>query len=68
MKNLSVDISNTTKLIKNISKDFIIVAESGIKTNNDIKEYNKFGVFNFLIGESILKSNNITKKINELIS
>ena len=40
--------------------------ESGIKNNKQIKKYNEMGVFNFLIGESILKSKNIKNKINNL--
>ncbi len=47
-------------------KEFTIVAESGIKTHDQIKQYNDSGIFNFLIGESILKSTNISNKIKEL--
>ena len=68
LKNLSVDINNTLDLIKKVPKDFIIVAESGIKTKNDIIKYNNLGVFNFLIGESILSSPIISVKINQLLN
>tara|TARA_Y100001970_G_scaffold287048_1_gene410743 strand:- start:1412 stop:2197 length:786 start_codon:yes stop_codon:yes gene_type:complete len=68
LKNLSVDINNTLDLIKKVPKDFIIVAESGIKTKNDIIKYNNLGVFNFLIGESILSSPVISVKINQLLN
>jgi len=64
---LSIDINNTLNLIKDISKDFTVVGESGIKTNNDIKLYNKSGVYNFLIGETILKSKDREAKIRELL-
>ena len=68
LKNLSVDINNTLDLIKKVPKDFIIVAESGIKAKNDIIKYNNLGVFNFLIGESILSSPVISVKINQLLN
>ena len=68
LKNLSVDISTTLNLIKKIPKDFIIVAESGIKTKKDIINYNNLGVFNFLIGESILRSPVISQKIKEFLN
>jgi len=68
LKNLSTNINNSIKLINKIPKDFVIVAESGIKEKNDIKLYNEFGIYNFLIGESILKSENFSDKINELIN
>ena len=64
-------ISTTRKkanIIKGISNDFIIIGESGIKNHQDIKKYNKSGIYNFLIGHSILKSKNIEKKINELLN
>ena len=66
-KNLSIDINNTINLIKNIPNEFIVVAESGIKTKKDINIYNEFGVYNFLIGESLLKAPNIELKIKELL-
>ena len=68
LKDLSVNLDNTINLIKKIPKDFIVVAESGIKSKSDIMKYIDVGVFNFLIGESILKSSNINNKISELIN
>ena len=68
LKNLSVNINNTLNLIKKIPKEFIVVAESGIKSKTDIDKYNDVGVFNFLIGESILKSSNINDKIREFLN
>jgi len=68
LKNFSVNINNTLNLIKKIPKEFIVVAESGIKSKTDIDKYNDVGVFNFLIGESILKSPNINDKIREFLN
>ena len=68
LKNLSVNINNTLNLIKKIPKEFIVVTESGIKSRTDIDKYNDVGVFNFLIGESILKSPNINVKIREFLN
>jgi indole-3-glycerol phosphate synthase len=68
LKNLSVNVNNTLNLIKKIPKEFIVVAESGIKSKTDIDKYNDVGVFNFLIGESILKSSNINDKIREFLN
>ena len=42
--------------------------ERGIKNNKQIKKYNEMGVFNFLIGESILRSSNYEIFINELLN
>ena len=65
---LTVDINNTTNLIHNIPKNFTIIAESGIKNKSDINNYNKSNIFNFLIGENLLKSKNINKKFEELLN
>ena len=43
------------------------MAESGIKVKNDISLYNSLGIYNFLIGESLLKSKDKEKKIGELL-
>ena len=67
LKNLEVNLINTIELYKEIPDDYTIVAESGIKTKEDINKYNKLGIYNFLIGESLLRSKNIYKKVNELI-
>ena len=67
LKDLSININHSMNLIKKIPSKFTVIAESGIKTREDIIRYNDLGVFNFLIGESILKSSNISEKIKEFI-
>ena len=67
LKNLKVDIERTFEIIKNVPKEFTLIAESGIKNRDDINKFNSYEIYNFLIGESILKSKDINQKINELI-
>ena len=67
LSNLKVNLVNTNELYKEIPNKYTIIAESGIKTKKDIEDYNKLGIYNFLIGETLLRSQNIHKKINELI-
>ena len=57
---MEVDINNTIKLKKFIDSDKIIVAESGLKTQTDLKMLKENGVINFLIGESLMKEKNLT--------
>ena len=64
---MKVDINRTFEIIKNVPKEFTLIAESGIKNREDINKFNNYGIYNFLIGESILKSKDISQKINELI-
>ena len=66
LKTLETNENNIINLVSNFHKDFTFIAESGIGNHEQIKKYNDNGIFNFLIGESLLKSNNISNKIKEL--
>ena len=71
LKTMEVDINNTLKLKSFINTDKIIVAESGLKNNSDLKLLKENGVQNFLIGESLMKETDLTfatKKILGLIN
>ena len=67
LSNLDINLNNSIKLNKNITKDFTIIAESGIREAKDIINFNNNGIYNFLIGESLLKAKNKSKKIGELL-
>jgi indole-3-glycerol phosphate synthase len=49
-------------------KDYNVIAESGIKPVEDINMYNDLGIFNFLIGESILRSKDYATFIKMLLN
>ena len=68
LKNLKTDVNNSANLFTSISKDFTVIAESGIKSSSDIAMYNELGIFNFLIGESILRSDDYSKFIKTLVN
>ena len=67
LTNLSINLNNTSRLVNKINKNFTIIGESGIKKREDINKYNELNIYNFLIGETILKSKNRQKIINELL-
>ena len=67
LKNLETDVKNSANLCINISKEYTIIAESGIKSQFDINMYNDLGIYNFLIGESILKSDDYYSFIKKLL-
>lgn len=58
LKNFTVDITNSTKLRSLVPQDIIFVAESGIKTPQDISALKEANVDAVLIGETFMKSNN----------
>ena len=67
LKSLKTDVKNSLNLFTNISDDYTVIAESGINSPSDIKMYNDLGIFNFLIGESILRSSNYSSFIKKLL-
>ena len=67
LKNLKTDLNNSVNLFTSISKDYTVIAESGIKSSNDISMYNDLGIFNFLIGEAILRSKDHSNFIKKLL-
>lgn len=66
LDSFDIDLNTTIKLSKKISKDKIIIAESGIMDKSDINLLKNYAD-GFLIGTSFLQSENIEEKINELI-
>jgi len=61
-----VDLKFSDKLIPKIPKDKVIVAESGIKTREDIKRLSDLGANAVLIGETLMREKDIKGKIKEL--
>ena len=72
LKTLDISINNTISIFE-ILKEHKgpLISESGIKDENDAKYiYEKSGIKNFLIGESLLKSDNpaaLMKKFTQII-
>jgi indole-3-glycerol phosphate synthase len=65
---LKIDL-NTTKMIleKNKTPNKLVVAESGTKNPADLKLLKSYGANAFLIGSSIMLSQNIEEKIEEFL-
>lgn len=69
LKTLEVSLNNTFSIFEVIkTHKGPIISESGIKNANDAKYiYDQTGIKNFLIGESLLKSDNPHELMKELI-
>ena len=69
LKTLEVSINNTISIFETIkSHQGPIISESGIKNEDDVKYiYNKTGIKNFLIGESLLSSPNPANLMRRII-
>lgn len=66
LKTFEVDIENCTRLRKKVSENIIFVAESGIKTPQDIDVLRKANVNAVLIGETLMRSSNKKAELDKL--
>ncbi|MCF8240722.1 MAG: indole-3-glycerol phosphate synthase TrpC [Melioribacteraceae bacterium] len=66
LKDFSVDLK-TTKLIKdNLPSDILVVSESGIGNESDIKFLKTSDIDAVLVGEHFMRSENIENSVNEM--
>ena len=66
LKDFTVDLSTSIKLRSLVPSDKIFVAESGIKTKQDMQGLRDYGVNAILIGETLMRSENKAEVIKEL--
>jgi len=67
LQNLKVDLNNCLSLIPQIPKGIVIVAESGLKTHEDVLRVQEAGAHAVLIGEVFMRSPDIGAKIKEVM-
>jgi len=63
----TVSLQTTLDLVKDIPDDRTVVSESGIKTRDDVVRLHQAGVDAVLVGESLMRENDIGKKVKELL-
>lgn len=66
LNTFSTDIRTSLRLAPLIPPDRHVVSESGITSREDIETLMRAGIHTFLIGEALMKSNNIGEKLREL--
>ncbi|MFM8659558.1 MAG: indole-3-glycerol phosphate synthase TrpC [Candidatus Nitrosotenuis sp.] len=65
---LKIDITTTKTLLEDNPQSRIIVSESGIESIQDIQFLKQCGAGAFLIGSSIMKSENIKENVRSLVN
>jgi indole-3-glycerol phosphate synthase len=65
---LELDINNTKRILENYEKSRIVISESGIETPDDIRFLHNCGADAFLVGSSIMKSDNIQESVSKLVN
>lgn len=66
LENFQVDLVTTGRILNLISPSHFVVSESGIKNSDDIRLLKRRGVSAFLVGESLLRSDDPARKLREL--
>ena len=68
LRTFTVDLETTARLRTLVPADVLLVAESGIRTRTDVERLVSIGVDAMLVGESLLRANDIGRKIQELVA
>ena len=71
LKTFKTNLDITKDLVSQYKRDLIdkvIVSESGISSNNDIKFLIKSNIYAFLVGEALIQNKDIEKSTKELIN
>lgn len=67
LEDFTVDIATTEKLMPHIPGNKFVVAESGIKSEDDAVRLQRSGVHGVLIGEYFLKAADIKKSVEQMV-
>ncbi|MGN0384103.1 MAG: indole-3-glycerol phosphate synthase TrpC [Eubacterium sp.] len=66
LRTFEVDFNNSIRLRNLVPDNIVFVAESGVKTNSDIKLLEKAGVNAVLIGETLMRAENKKLELDKL--
>lgn len=64
----TIDLNRTRDLAQYIPSNVTLVSESGVETGKDVELLASFGADAILVGTSVMKSDRISQKLDELIT
>jgi indole-3-glycerol phosphate synthase len=67
LRDFNVSLEVSERLAERIPRDKIIVAESGIATHQDCLRLEKSHIFTFLVGESLVRQEDVERATRELL-
>ena len=68
LKTFEVDLGTSETLAQIVDADVLLVSESGIYKNSDLKRLNMVGIHCFLVGESLMRENDIACAVQKLLN
>lgn len=67
LRDFKISLETCERLAERVPRDKIIVAESGIATHEDCLRLEKAHIFTFLVGESLMRHDNVESATRELL-
>jgi indole-3-glycerol phosphate synthase len=67
LKTLEVDINTSFDLLMNMPSTAFKITESGISSHDELSRLYNAGYRGFLVGESLMRQNNITQAVHDLM-
>jgi indole-3-glycerol phosphate synthase len=67
LKTFETTLDTTRELSRSVPEDRLIVAESGLSTPEDLADMARYGARIFLIGESLMRQQDVAKATHDLI-
>jgi indole-3-glycerol phosphate synthase len=68
LKTFEVSLDTTRQLARDVPEDRMIVAESGLSAPDDLADLARYGVRSFLIGEALMREDNVEAATRELLA
>ena len=65
---MEIDLNTTKEILHNAKKTKLVISESGISTSDDIRFLHKCGADAYLVGSSIMKTDDIQQTVQNLVS
>jgi indole-3-glycerol phosphate synthase len=67
LQTFETDVATTRKLARSVPADRVIVSESGLATRQDLAQMARYGIRAFLIGEALMRQENVEAATRELL-
>jgi indole-3-glycerol phosphate synthase len=67
LSTFEVDLRTTRSLVRGVPENRVIVSESGLSTRADLAQLASFGVRCFLIGETLMRAENVETATREIL-
>jgi indole-3-glycerol phosphate synthase len=67
LNTFTVDLEHTIRMRERVPDECVLVGESGIKTNEDVRKLEAAGVDAILVGESLMCEPDIGAAVNRLL-